>query len=78
MKVQVVILRALAKKITSWQAAGILGISDRHMRRWRERYEEFGYDGLYEPQGWGKPQRGGCRGRKWSEFWNCIANGIST
>jgi hypothetical protein len=41
MKVQEVILRAMAKKITWWQAAEIIGISDRHMRRWRERYEEF-------------------------------------
>ena len=48
MKVQEVILRALAKKITWWQAAEIIGISDRHMRRWRERYEEFGYDGLFD------------------------------
>ncbi len=40
MKVQEVILRAMAKKITWWQAAEIIGISDRHMRRWRERYEE--------------------------------------
>jgi hypothetical protein len=38
MKVQEVILRAMAKKITWWQAAEIIGISDRHMRRWRERY----------------------------------------
>jgi hypothetical protein len=44
MKVQEVILRALAKKITWWQAAETIGISDRHMRRWRERYEEFGYE----------------------------------
>jgi len=42
MKVQEGILRALAKKITGWQAAEIIGISDRHMRRWRERYQEFG------------------------------------
>src|SRR5271169_341450 len=48
MKVQEVILRALARKITWYQAAEILGISDRHMRRWRERYEEFGYDGLFD------------------------------
>src|ERR1022692_1480082 len=54
MKVQEVILRALAKKITWWQAAEILGISDRHMRRWRERYEEFGYDGLFDRRR-GKP-----------------------
>ena len=38
----------LAKKITGWQAAEIIGISDRQMRRWRERYEEHGYDGLFD------------------------------
>ena len=43
MKVQEVILRAMAKKITWWQAAEIIGISDRHMRRWRERHEESGF-----------------------------------
>ena len=48
MKVQEVILRAMAKKITWWQAAEIIGISDRQMRRWRERYEEHGYDGLMD------------------------------
>src|SRR6266851_4291692 len=48
MKVQEVILRAMAKRITWWQAAEIIGISERHMRRWRERYEAFGYDGLFD------------------------------
>src|SRR5271166_4444621 len=48
MKVQEVILRALAKKITWWQAAEIIGISDRSMRRWHERYEAHGYDGLFD------------------------------
>ena len=48
MKIQEVILRAIAKKITWWQAAEIIGISDRSMRRWRERLEEFGYDGLFD------------------------------
>ena len=48
MKVQEVILRATAKKITWWQAAEILGISERQMRRWHERLEEFGYDGLFD------------------------------
>src|SRR5437773_302943 len=58
MKVQEVILRALAKKITWWQAAEILGLSDRSMRRWRERYEEFGYDGLFDRrQGKPSPKR---------------------
>jgi transposase len=41
-----VILRAIERKITWWQAAEIIGISDRQMRRWRERYAEHGYDGL--------------------------------
>jgi len=54
MKIQEVILRAIAKRITWWQAAEIIGISDRHMRRWRERYEEFGYDGLFDRR-LGKP-----------------------
>src|SRR5258708_8992722 len=54
MKVQDVMLQAMAKKITWWQAAEILGISDRHMRRWRERYEEEGYNGLMDRRR-GKP-----------------------
>ncbi|HET7101189.1 MAG TPA: ISNCY family transposase, partial [Terriglobia bacterium] len=54
MKVQEVILRAMAKKITWWQAAEIIGISDRSMRRWRERYEQHGYDGLLDRRR-GKP-----------------------
>jgi len=41
-------LRAIAKKIAWWQAAEIIGISDRQMRRWKERYQEFGYDGLFD------------------------------
>jgi len=48
MKVQEVILRGMARKITWIQAAEILRISPRQMRRWLERYEEWGYDGLYD------------------------------
>ena len=48
MKIQEVILRAMAKKITWWQAAEILGFSDRHLRRIRERYEQFGYESLFD------------------------------
>ena len=56
MKVQDVMLQAMAKKITWWQAGEILGISDRHMRRWRERYLEEGYNGLLDRRR-GKPSR---------------------
>ena len=48
MKMQEVLLRAMARKITWFQAAEILGFTDRHVRRIRERYEEFGYDGLFD------------------------------
>ena len=48
MKVQEVILKAMAGSLRWWEAAEIIGVSDRTMRRWRERYQEHGYDGLYD------------------------------
>jgi transposase len=46
MKLQDVLLKAMAKKITWWEAAEIIGVTDRTMRRWREKLEEQGYSGL--------------------------------
>jgi transposase len=48
MKLQDVILKAIAKRITWMAAAEIAGVSDRTMRRMKQRYEEFGYDGLFD------------------------------
>jgi transposase len=48
MKLQDVILKALAKKISWLEAAEIIGVCDRTMRRMRERYQELGYDGLFD------------------------------
>jgi len=48
MKVQEVILRAMSGQILWLEAAEILGITDRQMRRWKKRYEKYGYDGLYD------------------------------
>ena len=48
MKMQEVILKAMAGSLKWWEAAEIIGVSDRTMRRWRERYQEGGYDGLYD------------------------------
>ena len=48
MKIQEVILRAMAKSISWGQAAEIIGISDRQMRRWHRRYQRWGYDGLWD------------------------------
>src|SRR5438094_2680233 len=48
MKVQEVIVRALAGKLTWLQAADILGRSPRSIRRLRWRLQHFGYDGLFD------------------------------
>ena len=48
MKVQEVILKAMAGSLKWWEAAEIIGVTDRTMRRWRERYQKHGYDGLYD------------------------------
>lgn len=48
MKVQEVILRAIDGRLKWYEAAEILGISDRQMRRWKRRYEQGGYDGLFD------------------------------
>jgi transposase len=54
MKVQDVLLKAMAKKITWWAAAEIIGVTDRTMRRWRGRIERDGYTGLADRRK-GKP-----------------------
>jgi transposase len=46
MKLQDVLLKAMAKKISWISAAEIIGVTARTMRRWRARLEEHGYSGL--------------------------------
>src|SRR6266446_449960 len=48
MKLQEVMLRAMAKRITWYQAAEILGISGRQMLRWQTRFKHEGYGGLFD------------------------------
>ena len=48
MKLQDVLLKAMAKKISWMEAAEIAGVTDRTMRRIRDRYQEFGYTGLFD------------------------------
>lgn len=48
MKVQEVMLRAISGQILWMQAAEILGLSCRQMRRCKLRYEKYGYDGLFD------------------------------
>jgi len=42
MKAQEVILKAADGKLKWWEAAEIMGVTDRTMRRWRERLNEHG------------------------------------
>ena len=48
MKLQDVILKAMAKKLSWIEAAEIAGMSVRNMQRLRERYKEHGYNGLFD------------------------------
>lgn len=55
---QEIILRAYAKKISWIEAAEILGMSCRHLRRIREKYEEVGFNGLFDKRvGKASPRR---------------------
>jgi transposase len=51
-----VIVRAIAKELSWIQAAQICGVTERQMRRLKQRYEEHGYDGLVDGRG-GRPRR---------------------
>jgi transposase len=48
MKIKEVITRAMSGTINWIQAAEILGMSDRQLRRWRKRWDKHGYDGLFD------------------------------
>jgi transposase len=48
MKIQEVILKAMGGQLKWWEAAEIIGVTDRTMRRWRKQYEEHGYSGLWD------------------------------
>ena len=48
MKIQEVILRAMSREMTWIDAAEIIGISARQMRRWKVHYQQHGYDGLFD------------------------------
>lgn len=51
-----VIVRAIAGELTWIQAAMICGLTARHMRRLKQRYQKHGYDGLVDGRS-GRPRR---------------------
>ena len=48
MKIQEVILKAVSGQILWIEAADIIGVSYRTMKRWKLRYEQHGYDGIFD------------------------------
>ena len=48
MKFEVVLERCRARNLSQFEAAEILGVNERTFRRWRDRYEDEGLDGLYD------------------------------
>jgi transposase len=55
---QEIILRAYAKKISWIEAAEVLGMSCRHLRRLRSGYEKWGFDALFDKRvGKASPRR---------------------
>lgn len=59
MKIKEVILRAVNRELTWIQAADILGMSGRTMRRWKSKFEYAGMEGLVDgrTRGHGSPRR---------------------
>ena len=46
-----IFLKTTAGKLTWTQAAEVLGVSPRHMRRLRAEYQEYGIDAFYDYRG---------------------------
>jgi hypothetical protein len=59
MRIQEVLLQVMAGKLTWIQAADVLGVSARTMRRYRWRIEQHGYEGLHD-------------GRRVDRAWNAV------
>ena len=48
MKFEEVLGRTQRRQLTQEEAASMLGLSERTFRRWRDRFEADGADGLYD------------------------------
>jgi transposase len=48
MKAKEVITRVLSGEMNWMQAAEILGMTDRQLRRWRKKWEKYGYEDLFD------------------------------
>ena len=48
MRFENVLERWRGRELSQWEAAEVLGMSERTFRRWRDRYEDEGLEGLYD------------------------------
>ncbi len=48
MKFEEILKRTRSRELNQEEAASVLGVSERTFRRWRERYDETGAEGLYD------------------------------
>ena len=48
MKFEEIYERTTARRLSQHEAASILGVSERTFRRWRDRFEASGAEGLYD------------------------------
>ena len=48
MKFEMILERCKARELSQLEAAEVLGVHERTFRRWRDRYEDEGLDGLYD------------------------------
>ena len=55
MRVREVLMRAVQREISWVQAADILGISARNMRRWKVKFETAGLEGVLDRRTLGHP-----------------------
>jgi len=67
----------MARKITWSAAAEIIGVTDRIMRRWRERLEEGGYAGLADRHK-GEPSARRIPLATVEKCWGCTGGGATT
>ena len=59
------------------EAAEVLGVSERTFRRWRDRYEAEGADGLYDRR-LAASRRGARRWTRWRGCWSCSTPATGT
>ena len=59
MKFEEVYERSRGRRLSQFEAASVLGVLERTFRRWRDRFEAEGAEGLYDRRRWRPGHREG-------------------